>query len=150
MGQIVSDVEKIIGVSGSLDAVKSIGGSVSDAKKEKKKLKSDILEVETERQKLIRQMAEANKNKANLIKKTIAKQRAGYGAGGASADSDSDVAVLKRLEKEINEDFLEREISQKESMDELENQKKNLVRKYKKTKGSKNLLKSIGKNIVKG
>ena len=77
MGQLVSDVT-----------------SIMDYKQEKK-------DVKTQRQQLLQKMSDDEKEKVNLVKKTLATQRAKYGASGMSTNGMSEGAVLKRLQEEV-------------------------------------------------
>lgn len=106
MGQLVSDVTDIL-----------------DYKNSKK-------EAESERQKVLADMAADEKEKTNLVKKTLAAQRAKYGASGMSGKSMTEGAVLKRLKQETEEPY--------------ETKRKTNAEKLKSIKASKpNLLKSI-------
>lgn len=81
MGQLVSDVTEIM--------------EYKQAKKE----------VNNQRQQLLKKMADDEKEKTNLVKKTLAAQRAKYGASGMSARGMSEGAVLKRLQDEVEEPY---------------------------------------------
>lgn len=81
MGQLVSDVTEIM-----------------EYKKNKK-------ELESQRQQVLKKMADDEKEKTNLVKKTLAAQRAKYGASGMSTKGMSEGAVLKRLQEEVEEPF---------------------------------------------
>ena len=106
MGQLVSDVTDIL--------------NYKNSKKE----------AETERQKILSEMAADEETKTNLVKKTLATQRAKYGASGMSGRSMTEGAVLKRLKKETEAPY--------------ETKKKKKIEKLKKIKTSKpNLLQSI-------
>ena len=112
MGQLVSDVTKVL-----------------DYKESKKN-------AETERQKILAQMAEDESTKTNLIKKVLAEQRAKYGASGTSGDGFSEKAVLKRLREETSEPY--------------DNKRKNNLEKLNNVKAKKvNLLKTWLSNIDK-
>jgi len=76
MGQIVSDVTDLL-----------------DYKEDKKQAK-------TQRQEILKQMAEDDAEKTNLIKKVLASQRAKYGASGMSSAGMTEGAVLKRMKAE--------------------------------------------------
>lgn len=106
MGQLVSDVTEIL--------------QYKDAKKA----------AETERQKILEEIAKDEQKKTNLINKTLSTQKAKYGASGMSGRSLTEGAVLKRLKEEAAEPY--------------EEKKKTNLEKLKKTKASKpNLLVSI-------
>ena len=112
MGQLVSDVTKVL-----------------DYKNSKK-------EAETQRQKILAQMASDDATKTNLIKKALANQRAKYGASGNSGTGLTEKAVLKRLRDETAEPY---ETKRKENIDKI-----------KKVKVSKpNILKTWLNNIDK-
>ncbi len=96
MGQLVSDVTKVL-----------------DYKESKKN-------VENERQKILATMAEDEKAKNNLIKKVLAQQRAVYGASGNSGTSFSENAVLKRLRSETAESY---DAKSKNNLDKINNLK---------------------------
>ena len=81
MGQLVSDVTEIM-----------------DYKQAKKDVKS-------QRQQLLQKMADNEKEKINLVKKTLAAHRAKFGASGMSARGMSEGAVLKRLQEETEEPY---------------------------------------------
>lgn len=81
MGQLVSNVTEVL-----------------EYKKNKK-------EIEAQRQQLLQKMANEEKEKTNLVKKTLAAQRAKYGASGMSTKGMSEGAVLKRLQDEVEEPF---------------------------------------------
>jgi len=76
MGQLVSDVSEIL-----------------EYKQNKKESKS-------QRQEILRQMAQDEQAKNNLVKKALATQRAKYGAGGMSNRGLTQGAVLARLKSE--------------------------------------------------
>ena len=75
MGQLVEDVTSIL--------------NYRDSKKE----------AENERQRILADMAADEQEKTNLIKKTLATQRAKYGASGVTGRSMTTGAVLKRLNR---------------------------------------------------
>ncbi|MDR2413094.1 MAG: hypothetical protein LBD50_02690 [Rickettsiales bacterium] len=86
--------------------------------------------AESERKKILAQIAEDEKSKVNLVKKTLAAQRAKYGASGMSGSGMTENAVLKRMREETQEPFDEK--------------KKTNLDKLGKTKAAKtNLLKSL-------
>ncbi len=81
MAQLVSDVTEIL-----------------DYKDNKKKNKS-------ERQEILKQMVSDEQAKTNLVKKTLATQRAKYGASGVSSHGQTAGAVLTRLKSETEEPY---------------------------------------------
>ena len=72
MGQLVSDVTSIL--------------NYRDSKKE----------AANERQKILADMANDEREKTNLVKKTLATQRAKYGASGVSGRSMSTGAIQRK------------------------------------------------------
>lgn len=103
MGQLVSDVTSIL--------------NYRDAKKE----------AENERQKILADMANDEKEKTNLVKKTLATQRAKYGASGVSGNSMTTGAVLKRLKAEAEEPYNEKRATNTEKLKKLRVSKPNLL-----------------------
>lgn len=106
MGQLVTDVTKLL-----------------DYKESKKS-------AETERQKILAQMAEDEKNKTNLIKKVLSGQRAKYGASGNSGKSFSEEAVLKRLRDETAQPYTEKYQNNLEKIKNIKTKKPNLVKNW--------------------
>ena len=104
MGQLVSDVEKIL-----------------DYKESKKN-------TENERQKILAQIAQDESTKTNLIKKVLSAQRAKYGATGNSGDGLSENAVLKRLRNETSEPYDEKYKNNLEKIKNIKNKKPNLIK----------------------
>ena len=104
MGQIASDVTEIL-----------------NYKKSKK-------EAETNRQKVLEQIAVDEKNKTNLVKKALAAQRAQYGAGGMSGKGMTEEAVLKRLRDETEEPFNEKKKANLEKLNGIKAKKPNLLK----------------------
>lgn len=92
MGQLTSDVTEIM--------------NYKQAKKE----------VKSQRQQLLQKMADNEKEKTNLVKKTLAAQRAKFGASGMSAKGMSEGAVLKRLQEEIETPY---DISRRDNLAKL-------------------------------
>ncbi|MCL1892239.1 MAG: hypothetical protein FWF97_03055 [Alphaproteobacteria bacterium] len=82
----------------------------------------------TERQKILEQMAADEKAKTNLVKKTLATQRAKYGAGGMSGKGMTEEAVLKRLREETEEPFDLRKKANKERLSKIKVKKPNLLK----------------------
>lgn len=85
MGQLVSDVSSVL--------------DYNQSKKEARSQRAEIL----------RQMAADNQAKNNLVKKTLASQRAKYGAAGMSGGGITEEAVLKRLKAEAEEPYNEKQ-----------------------------------------
>ena len=106
MGQLVSDVEKIL-----------------DYKESKKS-------AENERQKILAQMAQDESNKTNLIKKVLSTQRAKYGATGNGGNGLSEKAVLKRLRDETAEPYDEKYKTNLEKMKSTNAKRPNLVKSW--------------------
>jgi hypothetical protein len=110
MGQLVNDVTDILNMN-------------SDYKREKKA-------AESERKKVLEQIATDEKAKANLVKKTLAAQRAKYGAGGGSNKSMTEEAVLKRLREETEEPFIAKKKANEEKLLKIKSPKRdNLIKK---------------------
>ena len=103
MGQIVSDVNSIL-----------------DSKKSKK-------EAEGQRAEILRQMATDANEKTNLVKKTLAAQRAKYGASGMSSNGMTEGAVLKRLKSETEQPFEEKKRANLEKLRNVKSTKSNLL-----------------------
>ncbi|MDR1337910.1 MAG: hypothetical protein LBJ73_02685 [Rickettsiales bacterium] len=114
MGQIVSDVTTIL-----------------DYNKSKK-------EAKTQRQKILAQIAEDEKNKTNLVKKALAAQRAKYGADGMSSKGITEGAVLKRLKSETEQPFDEKKRLNMERYRSIKPDNHNLL---------KSILKRLGKQF---
>lgn len=104
MGQLVSDVQSIL-----------------DYKKDKK-------QAETERQKILAEMATNEKSKTNLVKKTLATQRAKYGASGMSGRGMTEGAVLKRLKSETEEPYDEKRRVNLDKLKKIKVNKPNLLK----------------------
>ncbi len=104
MSQVVSDVTEIL-----------------DYKKAKNQAKSD-------RKKVLEQMAD-EVAKTNLVKKTLAAQRARYGASGMSGRGMTEGAVLKRLQDEAEEPFKEKRRANMEKLKQIKANKPNLLKK---------------------
>lgn len=103
MGQLVSDVTSVL--------------NYRDSKKE----------AENERQKILTDIANDEKEKTNLVQKTLATQRAKYGASGASGNSMSSGAVLKRLKAETEKPYNEKKSSNLDKLKKIKVQKPNLL-----------------------
>ena len=104
MGQLVSDVTDIL-----------------DSKKSK-------TATENERRKILEQIATDEKAKTNLVKKTLAAQRAQFGASGMSTRGMTEESVLKRLRTETEESFNEKKKSNIEKLKNLKAKKPNLLK----------------------
>ncbi len=103
MGQLISDVT-----------------SVLDSRDSKK-------EAENERQKILADMAADEREKTNLVKKTLATQRAKYGASGVNGNSLSTGAVLKRLKSETEQPYKEKRQANAEKLRKVKSNKPNLL-----------------------
>lgn len=106
MGQLVSDVSKIL--------------EYNNSKKN----------AENERQKILTQIASDEKLKTNLIKKVLAGQRAKYGASGNTGNSFSEDAVLKRLRDETGQPYEEKKQENLEKIKKNKVKKPNLVKSW--------------------
>jgi len=84
-------------------------------------------EAESERQKILAEMERISSEKNNLVKKTLAAQRAKFGAGGGGGGLSTD-AVMARLEKESAEPFDEKIQSAKNALGKIKVPKSNLVK----------------------
>lgn len=106
MGQVVSDITEIL--------------DYKDAKKAAK----------NQRQEIIAKMASDEAEKTNLVKKSLATQRAKYGASGMRTNGITEGAVLRRLKSETVAPY--------------EEKRRNNMTKLKNTRAKKpNLLKSL-------
>jgi hypothetical protein len=104
MGQIVSEVENIL-----------------NYKKEKKA-------AESERQKVLAQIAADETAKTNLVKKALARQRAAFGAGGMTGKGMTEEAVLRRLRSETEEPFNEKRAANADKLAKIKRPKLNLLK----------------------
>ncbi len=104
MGQLVSDVTKVLDYQESKKA------------------------AENQRQKILAQMAEDEATKTNLIKKALATQRAKYGASGNSGKGLSENAVLKRLREETAKPYDEKHQENIEKIRKLKVAKPNIIK----------------------
>ena len=104
MGQLVSDVTKVLDYNNSKKS------------------------AETQRQKILEQIASNENTKTNLIKKVLSEQRAKYGASGNSGTSLSENAVLKRLRSETAQPYEEKRKNSLEQMKSLKVKKPNLLK----------------------
>jgi hypothetical protein len=104
MGQLVSDVNKILDYNNS---------------------KKDI---KNQRQKILEQIASDEKNKTNLIKKVLSTQRAKYGASGNAVNSFSEKAVLKRLRDETAQPYNSKKQENLEKIKQTKAKKPNLLK----------------------
>ncbi|MBO5833336.1 MAG: hypothetical protein J6R22_00030 [Alphaproteobacteria bacterium] len=106
MGQLVSDVTEIL--------------DYKDTKKEAK----------TQRQEILKQMADDEKAKNNLVKKALATQRAKYGASGMSAGGITEGTVLKRLKAELEEPYQEKRAANISKLKKTKAKKPNLLKNW--------------------
>ena len=106
MGQLVSDVTKVL--------------DYKDSKKE----------AETQRQKILAQMAEDEATKTNLIKKALATQRAKYGASGNTGSGLSENAVLKRLRSETAQPYDDKRKENLDKIKKLKVKKPNILKSW--------------------
>lgn len=105
MGQLVSDVQQVL-----------------DYKKNKK-------QAETQRQKILADMATDEKTKTNLVKKALATQRAKYGASGMSSNTGiTEGAVLRRMQSEVAQPYDEKRKSSLEKLRKVGATKPNLLK----------------------
>jgi len=104
MGQLVSDVTQVL-----------------DYKQSKK-------DAESQRQKILSQIADDEKEKINLIKKVLSTQRAKYGASGNSGNSFSENAVLKRLRDETSSPYDEKYKNNLEKIKNTKTKRPNLIK----------------------
>ncbi len=103
MGQLVSDIT-----------------SVLDARESKQ-------DAENARQKILADMASDAREKTNLVKKTLATQRAKFGASGAGGASMSTGAVLRRLKSETEQPYNEKRKSNLEKLNQVRATRPNLL-----------------------
>jgi len=113
MGQLVTDVQ----------------GILSDNKQNK--------QIKQERKSVLNQMAADEVEKANLVKKALAKQKAIYGASGMSGKGMTEEAVLARLRNETEQPFDDKKRTSLEKLSKLKTS----------NKGTSNVLKSILKGF---
>lgn len=106
MAQLVSDVTKVL--------------DYKDSKRQN----------ESERQKILSQMAQDENTKTNLIKKILSGQRAKYGASGNSGTSFSENAVLKRLRAETSQPYDEKRQSNIEKLQQSKVKKTNILKNW--------------------
>ena len=104
MGQLVSDVTKVLDYNNSKKT------------------------AETQRQKILADIASDETAKTNLIKKVLAEQRAKYGATGNSGNGLSENAVLKRLRAETEQPYDEKKKANLEKLSNIKTKKPNLVK----------------------
>jgi hypothetical protein len=84
-------------------------------------------EAETERKKILAQMAQDEKTKSNLVKKALASQRAKYGAAGMSAKGMTEDAVLRRLRFETAQPYDDRKKTNLDKLKSVKANKKNIL-----------------------
>ncbi len=104
MGQLVSDVTEVL--------------DYKDAKKAAK----------SERKQILADMAADEETKTNLVKKTLATQRAKYGAAGMSNRGMTEGAVLARLKSETAAPYEEKRKANLEKLKKATATKPNLVK----------------------
>lgn len=104
MGQIVSDVTDIL-----------------DYNQEKEKAKSA-------RKEILSQMAADEVEKENLVKKTLATQRAKYGASGMTGRGLTEETVLKRIQNDTESPFEARYQSNLKKLHNIKPIKKNILK----------------------
>lgn len=103
MGQIVSDVKDILDYKDSKETAKS------------------------QRKEILSQMANQNTEKINLVKKSLASQRAKYGASGMNSGGVTEGAVLKRLKNEIEKPYDEKRKENLKKIQKITTKKTNLL-----------------------
>lgn len=106
MGQLVSDVNKILDYNNSKKSAAN------------------------ERQKILEQIASDEKLKTNLIKKVLAGQRAKYAAAGNTGNSFSEDAVLKRLRSETAQPYDDKKQENLEKIKNNKVKKPNLIKSW--------------------
>lgn len=108
MGQIVSDVTEVL-----------------DYKQAKK-------EARSARKQVLQKMADDEVAKTNLVKKTLAAQRAKYGASGmdGAGRSTTEAAVLKRIREETEEPYVAKRNANLEKLKQIKVSKPNLLKKF--------------------
>ncbi|MBQ7056135.1 MAG: hypothetical protein IJN91_04365 [Alphaproteobacteria bacterium] len=104
MGQLVSDITEIL--------------DYKDAKKS----------TEKQRQEILAQMAADKTEKTNLVKKTLAAQRAKYGASGRSSNGITEGKVLQRLRDETSAPYMEKRRANLEKLKKAQTKKPNLLK----------------------
>ena len=106
MGQLVSDVTDVL--------------NHNQSKKEAASARKTILE----------QIAADEKAKTNLVKKTLASQRAKYGSGGMTNKGTTEEAVLKRLREETEEPYNEKKKNNLNKLSKISSKKSNLLKSF--------------------
>ena len=104
MGQLVSDVTEIL------------------------EYKQNKQESKSQRREILRQMAQDEATKTNLVKKALATQRAKYGAGGMSNRGLTQGAVLARLKAETAAPYEEKRRANLKKLKSATASKPNLVK----------------------
>lgn len=84
-------------------------------------------EAESQRKKVLAQIAADEKTKANLVKKALATQRAKYGASGMTSKGMTEEAVLKRLREETEAPYDEKKKANTEKLKSIKPNKKNML-----------------------
>ncbi|MCL2758425.1 MAG: hypothetical protein FWE64_03840 [Alphaproteobacteria bacterium] len=109
MGQNIDDIQNIM--------------NIADQRKDRRNARK---EINNERAQILKQMERDATKRTNLINKTLAKQRAKFGAGGMSGKGMTEEAVLKRLREETGEPFDEKDINHRNRLDKLDRIKRNI------------------------
>ncbi len=104
MGQLVSDVTEILDYKDAKSAAKST------------------------RNKILADMAADEQTKTNLVKKTLAAQRAKYGAAGMTNRGMTEGAVLARLKSETSAPYEEKRKANMDKLKSVRVKKPNLVK----------------------
>lgn len=104
MGQLVSDVTSLL--------------EYRDSKKQEKSTRQEILA----------QMARDDAERANLVKKVLATQRAKYGASGMSNDGVTEGAVLRRLRAETNAPYADKQRQNNARLKQTQTKRPNLLK----------------------
>ncbi|MBQ0013556.1 MAG: hypothetical protein KBS86_03245 [Proteobacteria bacterium] len=104
MGQLASDVTEIL----------NYDKSKKDAK--------------NERQEILREIANDEKIKTNLVKKALAQQRAKYGASGMTVSGETQNAVLKRIQSETAQPYDDKRESNIKKMKKIKTSKPNILK----------------------
>lgn len=106
MGQLVSDVTDVL--------------NHNESKKE----------AASARKAILAQIAADEKAKTNLVKKTLAAQRAKYGSAGMTAKGTTEEAVLKRLREETEEPYNQKKKNNLDKLSKIKATKSNLLKSF--------------------
>ena len=104
MGQLVSDVTQVLNYQKSKQS------------------------ADNKRQEILQQIEKDEKNKANLVKKALATQRAKYGASGANAKTTSAGAVLERLRNETEQPYNDKKEANLKKLQNTKTKNTNLLK----------------------